>query len=73
MPIRDTEQAEFIRANFGAIWPVHLAAFSRLLTQLRARFDGDLELMLIMAVIGERTRPENWTPELLTYRQLTRA
>ncbi len=72
MPRRQTDQAGFIKENFGAIWPVHLAAFTRLLTQLRARFDGDLDLLLVMAVIGDRTRPDTWTPELLTYRQLTR-
>ncbi|WP_413720273.1 helix-turn-helix domain-containing protein [Silicimonas sp. MF1-12-2] len=70
---RQTEQNSFIRDNFSEIWPVHLAAFTRLLSKLRARFDDDLDLLLIMAVIGERTRPENWAPELLTYRQLTNA
>jgi hypothetical protein len=73
MPSKQAVRAAFIRDNFSTIWPVHLGAFTRLLAQLRTRFDGDLELMLVLAVIGERTRPENWTPELLTYRQLTRA
>ncbi|WP_343082502.1 helix-turn-helix domain-containing protein [Ostreiculturibacter nitratireducens] len=72
MPTRQTEEGEFIGENFGAIWPVHLAAFTRFLTQLRKRFDGDLDLMLVLAVIGERTQPESWAPGLLTYRQLTR-
>ncbi len=62
----------FIEEHFGTIWPIHLSAFARLLAELRARFDGDLDLLLILAVIGDRTRPENWTPELLSYRQLTR-
>ncbi len=60
-----------VRNNFGKVWPVHLTAFTRLLTQLRDHFDGDLDLLVIMSVIGERTRPENWIPELRTYRQLT--
>lgn len=72
MPKQQASRAEFIRDNFATIWPVHLGAFTRLLTQLRTRFDGDLEVMLVLAVIGERTRPETWTPELQTYRQLTR-
>lgn len=72
MPKQQASRAEFIRDNFATIWPEHLGAFTRLLTQLRTRFDGDLELMLVLAVIGERTRPETWTPELLSYRQLTR-
>ncbi|MFP1632877.1 hypothetical protein ACLB6G_14180 [Zhengella sp. ZM62] len=68
----DDEKPEaFVRKHFGIVWPVHLAAFIRLLTQLRARFDGDLDLLLVLAVIGDRTRPENWSPELLTHRQMT--
>lgn len=71
MPNRNTEQGYFIKANFRSIWPEHLAGFTRLLVQLRNRFDGDLDLLLVLAVIGERTRPESWTPELLTYQQMT--
>lgn len=71
MPTRNSEQGEFIKANFQSIWPVHLAGFTRLLVHLRERFDGDLDLLLVLAVIGDRTRPETWTPELLTYRQMT--
>ena len=71
MPLGNTDQSEFIKANFQSIWPVHLAGFTRLLVKLRDRFDGDLDLLLVLAVIGERTRPESWTPELLTYRQMT--
>ncbi|SDZ45030.1 hypothetical protein SAMN05444004_1155 [Jannaschia faecimaris] len=71
MPTKNTEPGEFIRANFQSIWPTHLAGFTRLLVKLRDRFDGDLDLLLVLAVIGDRTRPENWTPELLTYRQMT--
>lgn len=71
MTKRNTEQGEFIKANFRSIWPVHLSGFTRLLVQLRELFDGDLDLLLVLAVIGDRTRPENWTPELLTYRQMT--
>ena len=68
----DDEKPEaFVRKHFGTVWPVHLAAFIRLLTQLRARFDGDLDLLLVLAVIGDRTRPENWSPELLNYQKMT--
>lgn len=73
MPVRHEEATTFIAENFATIWPVHLAAFTRLLTRLRAAFDGDLDLLLILAAIGDRTRPENWAPELRTYRQLTNA
>jgi DNA-binding MarR family transcriptional regulator len=72
MPKGRTRQLDEITKDFGRIWPVHLAAFTRLLIQLRGHFDGDLDLLLVLAVIGDRTRPEEWSPELLTYRQLTR-
>lgn len=71
MPTRDTKQGDFIKSNFATIWPAHLSAFTRLLTQLREHFDGDLDLMLALAVIADRTRPKSWTTELLSYRQLT--
>ncbi len=73
MPARNSQHGARIKKHFSAIWPVHLAAFTRLLTQLRDRFDGDLDLLLVLAAIGDRTRPENWTPELLTYKQMTRS
>lgn len=71
MPIRDTEQAAFIKTNFGTVWPVHLVGFTRLLVQLRKRFDGDLDLALVLAVIGSRTQAENWKPELGELGELT--
>lgn len=67
-----SNHAAIIRENFGTIWPEHLKAFTHLLIRLRQHFDGDLDLMLVLAVIGERTRPDSWEPEVLTYRQLTR-
>ena len=67
-----SKHAAVIRENFGTIWPEHLKAFTRLLIRLRQHFDGDLDLMLVLAVIGERTQPESWQPEVTTYRQLTR-
>lgn len=72
MPTHESEELLFVKENFGRIWPQHLEAFTRLLVRLHLAFDGDLELLLVLAVIGDRTRPEHWTPELLTYRQLTR-
>ena len=71
MPTRDTKQGAFIKANFGTVWPVHLVGFTRLLVQLRKRFDGDLDLALVLAVIGSRTQAEQWTPELAELSQLT--
>ena len=49
--------AEELKQDFGRIWPVHVEQFSELLIALRRQFDGDLDRMLIMAVIGVRTLP----------------
>jgi hypothetical protein len=73
MPTSKSRQAvEQIEDAFGLVWPIHLSGFTDLLVALRAEFDGDLDLMLVLAVIADRTRPGGWTPELLSYRQLTR-
>lgn len=45
---------DWLREGFGRVYPVHVAAFSKLLLALRREFDGDLDLLLILAVIGER-------------------
>jgi CRP-like cAMP-binding protein len=47
--------AERIRENFGAIWPAHVENLTRFLIQCRQTFGGDLDLFLVMAVVGERT------------------
>lgn len=66
------DKERLIREHFNLVWPVHLTGFTRLLVQLRRVFDGDLDLMLVLAVIGEQTRPESWRPEPGNYRQITR-
>lgn len=71
MPARDSAQGAFIRENFQAIWPVHLDGFTRLLVQLRKRFDGDLDLVLVLAIIGSRTEPERWTSSLIAFEKMT--
>lgn len=44
-----------IRERFGDIWPYHNAAFNDLLIRCRRAFDGDLDRMVILSIIGERT------------------
>jgi hypothetical protein len=41
--------------GFGRIWPIHTEQFCDLLVTLRRTFGGDLESMLVLAVIGTRT------------------
>jgi hypothetical protein len=48
---------EELKRDFGHIWPVHVEHFAELLITLRRQFDGDLDRLLIMAVIGVRTLP----------------
>lgn len=57
-------QIDFVKKNFGAIWPVHLSAFSRLLRNLRTEFEGDLDLLLVLAVVAERTPRDLWVSEV---------
>jgi len=44
-----------LSACFGRIWPTHNDAFCELLVQLRRQFDGDLDRMLVLGIIGSRT------------------
>ncbi|MBK1706466.1 hypothetical protein [Halochromatium glycolicum] len=44
-----------LKAHFGRIWPIHNNAFCDLLVTLRRHFDGDLDRMLVLAIIGSRT------------------
>lgn len=43
--------------NFGQIFPTHVEALCELLIILRQQFFGDLDLMLILAIISSRTLP----------------
>ena len=63
---------EIIEKHFAAIWPAQVAGFTRFLVQLRRAFGGDLDMMVVLAVIGDRTRPESWSHELVDYGALTR-
>jgi hypothetical protein len=51
---RDGIEPASLRRRFGRIWPVHNDAFSELLVFLRRQFDGDLDSMLVLAIIGSR-------------------
>ena len=44
-----------VRAKFGKIWPVHVGSLTQFLIECRRHFDGDLDMMLVLAVIGDRT------------------
>lgn len=42
------------RSHFAQMYPAHLAAFSTFLIRIRAVVGGDLDMALILTVIGER-------------------
>lgn len=46
---------ETILQRFGDVWPVHNTGFTSLLIDCRRLFDGDLDKLVILSVIGERT------------------
>ncbi len=48
---------EKITNNFGHIFPAHVEALCELLIALRQQFFGDLDLMLILAIISSRALP----------------
>jgi len=50
-----TFSEETLTAHFGRIWPAHNDAFCELLVRLRQQFDGDLDRMLVLGIIGSRT------------------
>lgn len=47
-----------IKAVFGRVWPKHVASLTRFLIASRAAFGGDLDMFLVLAVIGDRTFSE---------------
>jgi len=44
-----------VRAKFGIIWPAHVSSLTEFLLACRDSFDGDLDMFLVMCVIGDRT------------------
>lgn len=46
---------EEVRAKFGKIWPAHVGSLTQFLIECRRTFDGDLDMFLVLAVIGDRT------------------
>lgn len=46
---------EDIRKSFGFIWPRHVSSLTQFLIESRRHFDGDLDLFLVLSVIGDRT------------------
>lgn len=44
--------------DFGKFWPVHVASLTKFLIECRKHFDGDMDLFIVMCVVGDRTFSE---------------
>ena len=53
--------------DFGRIWPQHVAALTQFLIDCRRHFDGDIDLFLVMCVIGDRTFSARHAPPEMTF------
>lgn len=49
-----SDNDDWLVAGFGEVYPAHVSALVDLLVVLRRSFDGDLDMMLILAIIGDR-------------------
>jgi hypothetical protein len=57
---------ETLRRNFGKLHATHSAALTRYLVQCRQACDGDLDLFLVLAIIGERTFSVRNVPDAMS-------
>ncbi len=48
-------QDDTYKSQFGKLHALHVAALTRHLVACRKAFDGDLDLFLVLTIIGERT------------------
>lgn len=56
-----------IRENFGKVWPAHVSNLTTFLINARSAFGGDLDLFLVLAVIGDRTFSASRVPPSLSF------
>ena len=58
-----------VKAAFGKVWPVHVHSLTRFLIACRRHFKDDLDMFLVLAVIGERTYSQLHADPDLTYEE----
>ena len=56
--------------DFGRVWAGHVENFTWLLIQCRRHFGGDMDRLLVLAVIGERTLAARNVPKELAVQDL---
>jgi len=60
---------ELVKQKFGQVWPAHVASFVDLLIEGR-RAVGDLDLLLVLSVIGDRNMSQRRTAGERTHQEL---
>ena len=58
---------EAITRDFGVIWPRHVSSLTQFLIACRKSFDGDLDLFLVLCIIGDRTFSAQHAPSDLDF------
>ena len=58
---------ETLRQNFGKLHALHVAALTRHLVECRKVFNGDLDLFLVLTIIGERTFNPRSAPNVTSH------
>lgn len=53
--------------DFGRIWPQHVASLTQFLIDCRHHFDGDIDLFLVLCVIGDRTFSARHAPPDMSF------
>lgn len=61
-----------IRRHYGRVHSAHVAAFAAHLVECRRLCDGDLDMFLVLTIIGERTFAQRNAPDL-SYEQWSSA
>ena len=61
-----------LRRNFGRLHARHVAALTRHLIECRRVCDGDLDLFLVLTIIGERTFTARNAPEAMSHEEFLR-
>ena len=56
---------DWVEQRLDKLYPTHNVSFAKLLIELRKLFDGDLDQMLILAVLAGGAGGENWRKTLL--------
>ena len=56
---------ESIENEFARIWPAHVENFTWQLVQCRRHFSGDMDRLLVLCVIGDRTLSARNVPDTL--------